>query len=199
MHAAILVALRLNRDRSERQRGGDRRKGGRRDGDADHAVKCGITLASGSPVRPVLSTRLRPPAIFICLDHDCHIASATAATVHAAVQATASASQIAAALRRGGSGLSSAGVGSSGRTSPGGGCTCFISRSPRVGNTRRRRFTQSRARNHADLSRAGHIASCQAWGHKADVNVEVPGTGRRLRCSQCGGKRIDTRPAWHTM
>jgi hypothetical protein len=32
-------------------------------------------------------------------------------------------------------------VGSSGRTSPSGGtCTCFISRSPRVGNTRRRRF-----------------------------------------------------------
>ena len=96
------------------------------------------------------------PPSFRCLDHDCHIASATAATVHAAVKATASASQIAAALRCGGSGSSSAGVGSSGRTSPSGGtCTCFISRSPRVGNTRRRRFTQSRARNHADLSRAG--------------------------------------------
>jgi hypothetical protein len=39
----------------------------------------------------------------------------------------------------------------------------------------------------------------------ADVNVDalpetvaVPAAGRRLRCSQCGGKRIDTRPAWHT-
>jgi hypothetical protein len=49
------------------------------------------------------------------------------------------------------------------------------------------------------------IASCQACGHKADVNVDalpetivVPETGRRLRYSQCGGKRIDTRPAWHT-
>jgi hypothetical protein len=49
------------------------------------------------------------------------------------------------------------------------------------------------------------IASCQACGHKADVNVDalpetivVPETGRRLQCSQCGGKRIDTRPAWHT-
>ena len=38
MHAAILVALRLNSDRSERQRGGDRLIGGRRDGDADHAA-----------------------------------------------------------------------------------------------------------------------------------------------------------------
>jgi hypothetical protein len=36
MHAAIPGALRLNSDRSERQRGGDRRIGGRRDGDADH-------------------------------------------------------------------------------------------------------------------------------------------------------------------
>jgi hypothetical protein len=31
MHGAILVALRLNSDRSERQRGGDRRKGSGRD------------------------------------------------------------------------------------------------------------------------------------------------------------------------
>ena len=50
------------------------------------------------------------------------------------------------------------------------------------------------------------IASCQACGHKADVNVDalpetifVPETGCRLRCSQWRGKRIDTRPAWHTM
>ena len=48
------------------------------------------------------------------------------------------------------------------------------------------------------------IATCQACGHNADVNVDalpetigVPEIGRRLRCSQCGGKRIDTRPAWH--
>jgi hypothetical protein len=46
------------------------------------------------------------------------------------------------------------------------------------------------------------IATCQACGHKADVNVDalnqtivVPEAGRQLRCSQCGGKRIDTRPA----
>jgi len=90
------------------------------------------------------------------MPHDSHIASATAATVHAAVQAMASASQIAAALRFGSGQSSSGGIGSSGRTSPsGGGCTCFISRSPRVGNTRRRRFSQSCARNHADLSRSG--------------------------------------------
>src|SRR6516162_9892959 len=40
---------------------------------------------------------------------------------------------------------------------------------------------------------------------KADLNVDalpenvaVPEAGRRLRCSQCGGKQINTRPAWHT-
>ena len=45
------------------------------------------------------------------------------------------------------------------------------------------------------------IATCELCGHKADVNVAalpetlvVPETGRRLLCSQCGGKRIDTRP-----
>jgi rRNA maturation protein Nop10 len=49
------------------------------------------------------------------------------------------------------------------------------------------------------------IATCETCGHKADVNVEalpedmfVPVVGRRLRCSKCGGKRINTRPAWHT-
>jgi hypothetical protein len=49
------------------------------------------------------------------------------------------------------------------------------------------------------------MTTCEICGHKADVNVDalpetivVPETGRRLRCSQCGGKRIDTRPAWHT-
>jgi DNA-directed RNA polymerase subunit RPC12/RpoP len=49
------------------------------------------------------------------------------------------------------------------------------------------------------------IAACEACGHKADVNVDalpettfVPEVGRRLRCGACGGKRINTRPAWHT-
>jgi hypothetical protein len=49
------------------------------------------------------------------------------------------------------------------------------------------------------------IATCQTCGHKADVNVDalpesiiVPEIGRRLRCSECGGKLIETRPAWHT-
>ena len=39
-------------------------------------------------------------------------------------------------------------------------------------------------------------ATCANCGRSADVNVDVlPG---RLRCSQCGGKRVLTRPAWHT-
>jgi DNA-directed RNA polymerase subunit RPC12/RpoP len=49
------------------------------------------------------------------------------------------------------------------------------------------------------------IVTCEACGHKADVNVDampestfVPEAGRRLRCSQCGAKQINTRPAWHT-
>ena len=48
-------------------------------------------------------------------------------------------------------------------------------------------------------------ATCEACGHKADVNVDampghiyVPEAGLRLRCSQCGGKTISPRPAWHT-
>jgi hypothetical protein len=48
-------------------------------------------------------------------------------------------------------------------------------------------------------------AECETCGHQADVNVDalpetitVPKAGHRLRCGQCGGKRIDTRPAWHT-
>lgn len=48
-------------------------------------------------------------------------------------------------------------------------------------------------------------ATCEACGHKADVVVDalpetitVPKAGQRLRCSRCGGKRVSTRPAWHT-
>jgi hypothetical protein len=48
-------------------------------------------------------------------------------------------------------------------------------------------------------------AKCEACGHQADVNVDtlaetlvVPKVGQRLRCSCCGGKQINTRPAWHT-
>jgi hypothetical protein len=48
-------------------------------------------------------------------------------------------------------------------------------------------------------------ATCEACSHKADVNVDalhetvtVPKAGLRLRCSSCGGKRVLTRPAWHT-
>ena len=48
-------------------------------------------------------------------------------------------------------------------------------------------------------------ASCANCGHKADVNVDtlpetvtVPEAGQRLRCISCGGKRVWTRPAWHT-
>ena len=48
-------------------------------------------------------------------------------------------------------------------------------------------------------------ATCEACRREADVNVDalpetvtVPKAGQRLRCSQCGGKAISTRPAWHT-
>jgi hypothetical protein len=47
-------------------------------------------------------------------------------------------------------------------------------------------------------------AHCEACNHSADINVDVlaetvyvPHVARRLRCSQCGGKTISTRPAWH--
>jgi hypothetical protein len=46
MHAAILVALRLNSDRSERQRGGDRVEGGLTDGDPNHVGDMGPARAS---------------------------------------------------------------------------------------------------------------------------------------------------------
>jgi rRNA maturation protein Nop10 len=49
------------------------------------------------------------------------------------------------------------------------------------------------------------IATCEACGREAHVDVDalvativVPDVGRRLRCSQCGGKTIRTQPAWHT-
>jgi rRNA maturation protein Nop10 len=47
-------------------------------------------------------------------------------------------------------------------------------------------------------------AKCEACGHQADVNVDalaetlvIPKVGQRLRCSRCGSKQINTRPAWH--
>jgi hypothetical protein len=49
-------------------------------------------------------------------------------------------------------------------------------------------------------------ATCELCGHAADVGVDalaetitVPDVGLHLRCGQCGGKRIRTRPAWHTV
>ena len=51
----------------------------------------------------------------------------------------------------------------------------------------------------------GVTAQCEACNHSADINVDalpesvfVPQVGRRLRCSACNGKQINTRPAWHT-
>jgi hypothetical protein len=48
-------------------------------------------------------------------------------------------------------------------------------------------------------------ATCEACRREADVNVDalpetvhVPQVAKRLRCSACGGKAINTRPAWHT-
>jgi hypothetical protein len=49
------------------------------------------------------------------------------------------------------------------------------------------------------------IATCETCNRSADVNVDalpetifVPHVGNSLRCSQCNGKAISTRPAWHT-
>jgi DNA-directed RNA polymerase subunit RPC12/RpoP len=48
-------------------------------------------------------------------------------------------------------------------------------------------------------------ATCANCGRSADISVDalpetmtVPEAGKRLRCSQCDGKTISTRPAWHT-
>ena len=61
------------------------------------------------------------------------------------------------------------------------------------------------ARQHALERVHSVIASCANCGRSADVNVDllpetltVPEAGKRLRCSNCGGKTISTRPAWHT-
>jgi hypothetical protein len=46
-------------------------------------------------------------------------------------------------------------------------------------------------------------AICRSCGHEAVVNVDsladelpVPDVGLKLKCSQCGGKQIETRPNW---
>jgi len=48
------------------------------------------------------------------------------------------------------------------------------------------------------------IATCGDCGHKSNENVDalpetivVPEARLRLRCGRCGGKRINTQPAWH--
>ena len=52
------------------------------------------------------------------------------------------------------------------------------------------------------------IATClnRECGHKADVVVDqiadavfVSDVGRRMRCSACGERKIESRPAWHTV
>jgi len=46
---------------------------------------------------------------------------------------------------------------------------------------------------------------CLDCHHQADMNVDhlpghlaVPSFARRMKCSQCGSKRVDVRPAWGT-
>jgi len=48
-------------------------------------------------------------------------------------------------------------------------------------------------------------AECASCGHFSTANVDplpgdvfVPDVGQHLRCSRCGGKKIRTRPAWHS-
>jgi hypothetical protein len=57
----------------------------------------------------------------------------------------------------------------------------------------------------ANMRQHGVRANSATCGHEADVNVDalletlaVPKVGQRFRCSECGGKQINTRPAWHT-
>ena len=47
------------------------------------------------------------------------------------------------------------------------------------------------------------LATCNTCQHEATVNVDalpatlpVPDVGLKLKCSACGGKDINTRPAW---
>jgi hypothetical protein len=51
------------------------------------------------------------------------------------------------------------------------------------------------------------IATClnRECGHKADFvvgqlgdDVAAPEVGRRMRCTKCGERKIESRPAWHT-
>lgn len=49
-------------------------------------------------------------------------------------------------------------------------------------------------------------AYCLDCHHNAVVNVDhlpgsvtVPSLAHRLRCSRCEGRRVDVRPAWHTV
>lgn len=48
------------------------------------------------------------------------------------------------------------------------------------------------------------VAYCLVCNHSADVLVDhlpedtpVPSLKRRMRCSACGSRDIDVRPAWH--
>ena len=59
----------------------------------------------------------------------------------------------------------------------------------------------------ADMRREGTrfvIAECRDCRRKADLCVDalddgldMPGVAARLKCSGCGSKRVETRPAWH--
>ena len=49
-------------------------------------------------------------------------------------------------------------------------------------------------------------ATCLACGYRADVVVDslpdemfVRDVGREMACAVCGGRRVSTRPAWHTL
>ena len=66
-----------------------------------------------------------------------------------------------------------------------------------MSETRANRYA-SEWRAHVDRSVRGLRSLGGRERGRAAGDVEVPKASQRLRCSRCGGKSINTRPAWHT-
>lgn len=73
-------------------------------------------------------------------------------------------------------------------------------------NGRQPRPTPMTLGNMRDNGVRALIAQCRDCRHQADVQVDqldaalfVPDIATRMVCSACGSRRIETRPAWHTL